>query len=148
MMFHTDHIGEFIQETVDVFFQFRINLNGTEYETPIFRLAEFFIEYWDIPISGIEETFDDLDTGSDLITAMSGSVIGATVVKSANVNGNGGSNPVLALERNHWLTTIQPVRMPRIRNRRWTLFYGVKAIITEYFTRESIHKYEREVVIL
>src|SRR4030042_976174 len=143
---YIDHNGEFVQEAVDNFFQFRINITGTIYKSPIFRLAEFFIEYWDIPIIEIEEIFDNLNTGTDLISAISGSIIGQTVVKPANVNGNGGSNPSLELQKVQWLTTVQPDRMPKIRNRRWTLFYGVKAIITEYFTRNAIHQYEREVI--
>lgn len=145
---YVDHNGEFVSETVDNFFQFRINLSGTIYKSPIFRLAEFFIEYWEIPISGIEEIFDNLDTGMDLITAMMGSVIGQTLIKAPNVNGNGGSNSALKLQKMQWLTSVYPTRMPRIRNRRWTLFYGVKAIVTEYFTRDAIHKYEREVIVL
>jgi len=145
---YVTNTGEFIVESVDAFFQFRVNLSGTIYKAPIFRLAEFFIEYWDIPISGIEEIFDNIDAGSDLVVAMASSVIGQTTVVPANPYGNGGSNPTLELQKMQWLTTVQPVRMPRIRNRRWTLFYGVKAIITEYFTRDAIHQYEREVVCL
>jgi hypothetical protein len=145
---YTVNTGEFIQESIDNFFQFKISLIGTEYESPIFRLEEFFIEYWDIPLTEIEENFDNIETGDDLISAMSSSIIGSTYEQVANSKGNGGSNPSLSLNKSHWITDIQPIRQSRIRNRRWTLFYGVKTILTNYFTREAIHQYERNVEVL
>jgi hypothetical protein len=146
---YTKNTGEFIQESVNNFFQFKISLTGTIYESPIFRLEEFFIEYWDIPISEIEEVFDNIKNGNDLVNSIDNSSIIATVyVESPNYKGNGGSNLDLELNKSYWLTNIKPVRQSRIRNRRWSLFYGVKTIITDYFTRDSIHQYERDVEII
>lgn len=145
---YTKNTGEFIQENVNNFFQFKISLTGTIYESPIFRLEEFFIEYWDIPISEIEEIFDNIKTGNDLKNSMIDSVMANVYEENANLKGNGGSNISLELNKSYWLTNVKPVRQSRIRNRRWTLFYGIKTIITDYFTRDSIHQYERDVEII
>ena len=140
--------GEFIQENIDSFFQFKISLYGSIYESPVFRLEEFFIEYWDIPLIDIEEVFDNVESGNDLISAMSSSIIGSTYLQLANSRGNGGSDPSLELNKSYWITDVKPIRQSKIRNRRWTLFYGVKTILTDYFSRDTIHQYERQVEVL
>ncbi len=145
---YTTNTGEFIQESINNFFQFKITLNGSIYESPIFRLEEFFIEYWDIPLIEIEEIFDNVESGNDLISAMSSSIIGSTNLQLANSRGNGGSNPFLELNKCYWITDIKPIRQSKIRNRRWTLFYGVKTILTDYFNRDAIHQYYRQVNLL
>lgn len=137
--------GNFIQETADNFFQIRISLKGTIFKSPIFRLREFFIEYWNGNQNEIEEIYDNLENGNELISVLENSNIGSIVLLPSNQNGNGGSNPELKLEKMHWVNTVQPKRQARIRNRRWSLFYGVKSIITDYFSRVNTEKYEREV---
>lgn len=137
--------GTFIQEDSYNFFQIKISLKGTIFKSPCFRLSEFFIEYWDVSDSQIEEIFDNVEDGIELLSSMENSNIGSVVLLDANANGNGGSNALLKIDRMQWSNTVKPKRQARIRNRRWSLFYGVKTIITDYFNRVNANNYEREV---
>lgn len=140
--------GTFIQENPDSFFQIKISLKGTIFKSPTFRLAEFFVEYWDVSSEQIEEIYDNVENGLDFISMVENSNIGDIVLLNANANGNGGSNPLLRINKMQWVNTVKPIRQARIRNRRWSLFYGVKTIITDYFNRKNFFNYEREVECL
>jgi hypothetical protein len=139
---YTDHIGEFIQETVNTFFQFRINLHGNGSLSLEFRLEEFFIEYWDIPLNRTEEIYDNVINGTDLDILMENSIIGLV---NKEYPDSYRKDIGLEFNKSYWITNKQPIRESKVRNRRWTLYYGMKAIITDYLTRNTEFIYgERE----
>jgi hypothetical protein len=141
---YTNHIGEFIQESSNEFFQFKVKLTGNGGESSIFKLDELFIEYWNVPLNETEEIYDNIENGNDLINLMSNSVIGSVLLMPNNLRGNGASEPSLNLNNTYWITNRRPIRQSKIRNRRWTLYYGVKRIRTDYLTRVSeFIEYER-----
>ena len=108
-------------------------MSGDGVSTPIFRLRELCFEYWTVPLVDTVEVFDDVETGDDLISAISSSAL----VKGIAVNGE------LSLNLTPLVTSKPRAELPKIRNVKWTSYYDTKIVNVDYKTRDETNFYFR-----